>query len=280
MTVEELEILVSANIEPALKELKKLMPKVKQQIEQAVETAQKAMEQVDMKKVTTKIQQSVQLVKKKMEDLKKPDKSNEIALTLNNKEAQKQISQIEKQISSLQEKINARQIKLDIIEPQIDQIIQQTREEVAPKGVNPNSKSLDKSVDTALFKNKEFNSLSGQAQKLGLDIQIFNKELENANSSLEEAKTKMGQLRQETNQTGASQNKWTGFFSAFKGKLEQAKGIIVGFKNHFNQLPKITQKITNSIKQMGKGMKQGLGHVLKYAAALFSLRSVYSILSN
>lgn len=45
-------------------------------------------------------------------------------------------------------------------------------------------------------------------------------------------------------------------------------------------MPKLTQNITNNIKAMGKGLKQGLGHILKYAGALFSLQSIYSILSG
>ena len=45
-------------------------------------------------------------------------------------------------------------------------------------------------------------------------------------------------------------------------------------------LPNMTNKITSKIKQMNKGMRVGIGHVLKYAGALFSLRSIYSVLSN
>jgi phage-related protein len=45
-------------------------------------------------------------------------------------------------------------------------------------------------------------------------------------------------------------------------------------------LPKLTQNITNNIKGMGTGVRNGLGHVLKYAGALVSLRSIYSTLSS
>ncbi len=97
---------------------------------------------------------------------------------------------------------------------------------------------------------------------------------------LDTIKAKMHGINNETNKTGTSQNKLTSFFSAFKGKLEQAKPTISGIVGKFKVLPKITQSITNHIKGMGKGIKQGLGHVLKYAGALFSLRGIYSILSN
>ena len=62
--------------------------------------------------------------------------------------------------------------------------------------------------------------------------------------------------------------------------MEQVKPSISNIKDSFKGLPKITQNITNNIKGMGIGVKNGLGHILKYAMALFSLRSVYSVLSS
>ena len=47
-----------------------------------------------------------------------------------------------------------------------------------------------------------------------------------------------------------------------------------------NSMSGSTIKIKNQIKQMSTGFKTSLGHVLKYAGALFSLRSIYSVLRN
>ena len=273
MTIEELEIIVDASIEPAINKIKKLMPQIRKEVTQAVEVAQNSMKNIDMKSVSNKIQQSMQLVKKKIDNIKKTNKSNEIAITINNKDAQKQISQIEKQIDSLQKKITSRQLKLDVINPQIDEIISNTRKDVTPDGVSSNDASLDSVVDNALSKNKSFKSLNNQAEKLYLEIEIYNKELD-------KAKTKVSRLKQEINQTATSQNKMTSVFSTFKGKLDQAKNTTKTLKNDFKQIPKITQNVTNNIKKMGINMKNSLGNVLKYAGALFSLRSIYNILSS
>ena len=273
MTVEELEIIVNASIEPALKEIKKLMPQIKQQVTQAVEVTQKSMEQIDMRKVSNKVQNGVQLIKKHIENIKKSSKNNEIAITVNNKDAKEQISQVQKQIDSLQKKINARQLKLDVINPQIDKIVSNTRREVTPDGISTNNTSMDKVVDNALFGNKDFKTLNSQAQKLYTEIEMYNKELN-------EAKIKMAQLGQQISQTATTQNKLSSFLGTFKGKLEQARSSISGMKDSFNQIPKITQKITNNIKNMGTSLKGGLKHVLRYAMALFSLRGIYSVLSN
>lgn len=242
-------------------------------IKQAMKQAQEAFSKVDTKTMTNKLHQAVNFMKKKMQDLKKSSENNEIAIKVNNKDAQKQISQIQKQIDSLQEKINARQMKLNVINPQIDKIVADTRKNVTPEGINPNNKAMDTTVNNALNSNKDFTSLNSQAQKLYTEIETYNKQLE-------QAKSKMAQLKQETNKTGTTQNRLGSFFGAFKQKIEQVRPSMSSIKNSFKGLPKITQNITNNIKGMGTGLRQGIGNVMKYAMALFSLRSIYSVLSG
>lgn len=269
MTVEEIEIIVTAKVEEALKEFEKMIPAIKEKMKQVQETFSK----VDTKAMTSKLHQAVNFMKKKIQDIKKSCENNEIAIKVNNKDAQKQISQVQKQIDSLQEKINARQMKLNVINPQIDKIVDDTRKSVTPEGINPNDKAMDTTVNNALGNNKDFTVLNNQAQKLYSEIEMYNKQLS-------EAKSKMAQLNQETNKTAITQNKLSSFFGAFKQKIEQAKPSISNIKNSFKGLPKLTQNITNNIKGMGTGVKNGLGHILKYAMALFSLRGIYSILSG
>ena len=132
---------------------------------------------------------------------------------------------------------------------------------------------MDMTVDNALKSNKDFTSLNSQAQKLYTEIEMYNKQLS-------EAKNKMTQLNQETNKTATTQNKLGSFFGAFKQKIEQVKPSISNIKDSFKGLPKITQNITNNIKGMGIGVKNGLGHILKYAMALFVLLKQVHIYSN
>lgn len=269
MTVEEIDIIVNASVEKALKEFEKIVPNIKKQMKQV----QEAFSRIDTKEMQNKVQQAINFVKKKVQNLKQSSKNNEVAIKVNNKDAQKQISQIQKQIDSLQEKINARQMKLNVINPQIDKIVDETRKSVTPEGIKPNDKAMDTTVNNALESNKGFTSLNSQAQKLYTEIEMYNKQLS-------EAKNKMAQLEQEINQTATTQNKLGSFFSVFKQKTEQVKNNMSNMKNSFKDLPKVTQNIYNNIKGMGVGLKSGLGNVLKYATALFSLRSIYSALSG
>lgn len=254
MTVEEIEIIVTAKIEEALKEFQKIVPTIKKQMDQT----QNAFSKMNTKEMKNKVQQAVFFIKKKLQEIRKSSANNELAIKVNNKDAQKQISQIQKQIDSLQEKINARKIKLDIITPKLDKIANEPMNKVNPE---------------RLENNKQYINLSDKEEVLVKEIQYYNKQLS-------EAKSKMSQLRQQISQTATTQNKLSSFFEAFKQKIEQVKPSMSSIKNSFKGLPKITQNITNNIKGMGTGLRQGIGNVMKYAMALFSLRSIYSVLSG
>lgn len=269
MTIEEIEIIVTAKVEEALQKFKEIAPTIQKSVKQA----QEAFSKVDTKVMTNKLHQAVNFMKKKMQDLKKSSRNNELSIKVNNQDAKKQITQIEKEIDSLQKKITGRQMKLNVINPQIDKIVDETRKSVTPEGIKPNDKAMDTTVNNALESNKGFTSLNSQAQKLYTEIEMYNKQLS-------EAKNKMAQLEQEINQTATTQNKLGSFFSVFKQKTEQVKNNMSNMKNSFKSLPKVTQNIYNNIKGMGAGLKRGLGNVLKYATALFSLRSIYSALSS
>jgi len=264
-----------------LKEFEKIVPAIKKQMKQV----QEAFSKIDTKEMQNKVQQATNYVKKRVQDLKQSSKNNEISIKVNNKDAQKQISQIQKQIDSLQEKINARQMKLNVINPQIDKIVEDTRKSVTPEGINPNDKAMDATINNALGTNKDFTSLNSQAQKLYTEIEMYN-------TQLSEAKGKMSQLEQRTSQTATTQSKLGSFFSAFKSKIEQAKTaagrIGTAFKNvgsdilkcinPMNLVKKESEKIFSGTKNIGSGIKNGIGTVLKYAGALFGITKVYQAL--
>lgn len=223
-----------------------------------MDQTQNAFSKINTKEMKNKVQQAVFFIKKKLQEIRKSSANNELAIKVNNKDAQKQISQIQKQIDSLQEKINARKIKLDITTPKLDKIANEPMNKVNPE---------------RLANNNQYINLSDKEEVLVKEIQYYNKQLS-------EAKSKMSQLRQQISQTATTQNKLSSFFEAFKQKIEQVKPSMSSIKNSFKGLPKITQNITNNIKGMGTGLRQGIGNVMKYAMALFSLRSIYSVLSG
>ena len=95
-------------------------------------------------------------------------------------------------------------------------------------------------------------------------IHLNTKEIIEAEAELERLNNKKDKLEK-----GGKGNFFSSFFSSLK-KITPSMNNISG----------ITIKIRNQIKQWNSGIKNGLGHVLKYATALFSLRSIYSALSS
>lgn len=245
------------------------MPAVKEKMKQVQDSFSK----VNTQGMKNKLQQAVNFVKNKLQNFKESSEKSKIDLKVTNEDAKKQISQIQKQIDSLQEKINARQMKLNVINPQIDKMIDDTKKSVTPKGINPNDKAMDATVNNALNNNKDFTLLSSQAQKLYAEIEMYNKQLD-------VAKSKMVELNRQTSQTANSQNKIVNAIGNVKSKIGQAKTETNSFKNSFNQMTKISQTVKSNIKNISSGMKNGLKHVLTYAGALFSLRGIYSLLSS
>ena len=242
-------------------------------IKKAMKEAQESFEKMDTKVMTSKVKQAVQLVKKKIQDLKKSNQNNEIKIAVNNKDAQKQITQIEKEIDSLQKKITGRQLKLDITNTALDKIRNDTNQSVIKEIPNAGNKQIKTETYRRLDNDNNYNLLVSQSDKL-------NREIERYNELLNAAKSKMSQLGQQTTQTATTQSKLSSYFNVFKNKIEQAKTSSKGLKSTLNQMPKITQNITNNIKGIGRNLKDGIGRVLRYAAALIGLRSIYQTLKN
>lgn len=242
--------------------------------------AQESFSKVNTKKMTNKLHQAVNFMKKKMQDLKKSSENNKIAIKVNNKDAQKQITQIEKEIDSLQKKITGRQLKLDVTNNALDKIRNDTNQSVIKEMPEAGNKQIKEATYKKLDNNVNYQSLVKQSDKL-------NSEIEKYNALLNSAKSKMAELGQQTSKTSATQNKLSSFFGAFKQKIERVKPSLNGVKNIFSKMPSIgqnlsktTQSVTGHIRNMGGGLKNGLGHILKYAGALFSLQSIYSTLSG
>ena len=253
-----------------------MLPAIKEKMKQV----QEAFSKVDTKTMTSKLHQAVNFMKKKMQDLKKSSENNKIAIKVNNKDAQKQITQIEKEIDSLQKKITGRQLKLDVTNNALDKIRNDTNQSVIKEMPEAGNKQIKAETYKKLDNNASYQSLVKQSDKL-------NSEIEKYNALLNSAKSKMAELGQQISKTSTTQNKLSSFFGAFKQKIEQVKPSLNGAKNTFSKMPsigqnlsKITQSVTGHIRNMGGGLKNGLGHILKYAGALFSLQSIYSTLSG
>lgn len=104
MTVEEIDIIVNASIEKALKEIEKLIPSIQKVVKQVTEK----INSIDFSILKTKTQQAVNEVKKQLGIMKKSNENSKIELLVTNKDSQKQINQISKSIRSLKKQTEQR----------------------------------------------------------------------------------------------------------------------------------------------------------------------------
>lgn len=252
MTAEEIDIIVEASVEQAVKEFKKLLPAIKKQLS----GIQKEFDKVNIKEITANIDMSQ--VTKKIKQAKKQIKD-----TFNPND-----------ISGMT--IDGKAFKIENIKGYSKEV-QKLKGQI---GTLSRFKTDNSQIETPQIKNTKVQTPktenTGQANQYSIWTNILRKYY----AMLDMAKAKMYQLRQETDQTGISQNRWTIFFSGLKGKMQQVNSMAQSIRNVFSKMPNVTKMVTNNIKKMGTGIKSGLGHVLKYAGALIGLRSIYNTLQN
>lgn len=299
MTVEEIDILVQANIEGALKEFKKLLPSIKKQLS----GIQREFDNVNLKDISANI--NINQIKKNVQEAKKQIKEafdpNDISgMTINgqafeiktikgySKEVQKltghirQLSNANKEVSQPTIKPNSNQSNSTYnSKPEI-----KTTEISSPK---PESISIWEAlrnkiqqIKPAIQQFKQGIHEVGSSKELDLvkyQISEIEEKLENARNGkihldygeIVKAEADLERLNNKKNKLEKSNSK-----NVFSNMISGAGKLA----SKLNDTLKITVRIKNSIKGLGSGMKNGVGHVMKYAAALFSLRGIYSVLSS
>ena len=308
MTAEEIDIIVEANVEKALKEFQKLLPAIKKQLS----GIQKEFEKVNIKDITANIDMSQ--VTKKVKQAKKQIKEAFNPEDINSKDMKKEINSILDEVSAFKEKQDISKILGGIPVKKIQQAKKQIKEAFDPNDIS------GMTIDGKAFNIKNITGYSKEVQKLKGQMGTLNKfkpqtpqvevpkgekvqtpkiqtpKTENTGQAnqysiwtnilrkyyamLDMAKAKMTQLKQQTEQTGTSQGKLASFFGGFKGKLEQATPMVQSMKSVFNKMPNVTKLVSDNVKKMGTNFKTGLKHVLKYAGALFGLQGIYNVLSG
>lgn len=291
ITVEEIDILVQANIEGALKEFKKLIPEIKKQIGKAKQEfnnldIKAKIDTVDMKQVSNEVQK----VKKQIKETFNPNST--YGLKINGKsviEYHKSLKEIEKQAEAIKD-TNIRPNKI-AHKPTIKSTDDNMELQNSVVNIQPSQKNLD-----------IWDTLKLKIQQVKPVIQQFKQEIKNLNSNNAQIDY-INQKIQDIKDTLATIDNGKGpeFDSSeilkMKAELEkleeqksrlETKGknnifasLLTNLRKLMSQLGNIsnlTVKIKNQIKQWSSSLKGGLSQILKYAGALFSLQGIYSLL--
>lgn len=274
MTVEELDIVVQASVEQALTEFKKIVPQLKKTIKQVED----GLSNVNAKGVSNKVQQAVQQVKQKISEVKN---------TGVDKQLQTQFDKAGASVQKYQAELDQVKDKLRQVYAEMDNIQANTWKAYTPDGVELGNKAIEPAVNNDLASNKQYQNLSKQASKL-------EEQIVSINAKLNTTKQEYGQISGQIQQATGKQNIWSNAvnkvrtaiagikknISSTGGAFESVTNIADKVRNGCSQIFKVTSRIVTKIKQIGTGFKQGLGHVLRYAGALFSLQTIYSTLSS
>lgn len=274
ITVEELDIIVQASVEQALTEFKKIVPQLKKTMKQVEDN----LNNVDAKGMVVKVQEAVQQVKNKV---------NEVKNTGVDKQLQSQFNKAGASVEKYQGQLEETKQKLREVYAQMDRIQTNTWKQYTPDGVELGNKAIEPAVNNDLAGNKQYQSLSKQASKL-------EEQIVSLNSKLNTTKQEYGQIAGQIQQVSGKQSIWSKSINKIKNILSTVKKNISNAGNAFGNMTNLSQKvrdecsrilsitgkISGRVKQIGTGFKQGLGHVLRYAGALFSLQTAYSVLSS
>ncbi len=237
-----------------------MLPEIKKQMGQV----QQEFSKVDMKSIASKTQNAVQQVKQKIGELK--GSNTDKALQTQFEKASTSVMNYQKQLEQTKEQLKQVYAQMDVKQ-------EKAWKQYTPDGIELGNKGIEPAVNKALGADKEYQSLINQETKL-------NQKVQELNQKLQQAKQNYKNIGAEVEQTQAKQSIFTNMAGKVNNVLQSMKSKMSGVSNTFNKLPNITAKVNANIKQMSTGMKQGLGHILKYAGALFSLRGIYSILSS
>lgn len=296
MTVEEIDIIVNTSVEKAVKEFEKLAPSVKKQIE----LIKKQFDNINLKDITANI--DLKEVNKQIKTAKKQIKEafdpNDISgMTINGNTFKiKNIAGYSKEMQKLKGHIlGIKKEEQNIGNVQIKKpIVTNTVEKTAPNVENTNVPNVTKLSLWDTLKNKvsqivpTIRQFKQEIKQIGnsKELELVKYKISEIEEKLENAKE--GKIHLNTKEIIEAEAELERLNNK-KDKLEKgSKGSF--FSSLFPGLKKITPsmdnisgmtiKIKNQIKQWSGGIKSGLGHVLKYATALFSLRSIYSTLSS
>lgn len=268
-TVEEIEIIVTAKVEEALREFKKIKP----ELEKAMQEMVKQMSKIDFKQIGQKVQKAVQEVKNKIQILKKFTENNEIKIKVTNDEASRQITQLEKEIESLQKKITSRELKLNITTDTIDKIRYGKQDEIRRQNPNLSDMQVSNRADFQLSSDTGYTSLVNQADKLNTEVTKYNSLLESAKSKLSGLKQNISQVATEQEKSNTKTSKLQTIFTSVGAGI---KSMLSGLGKMFQEGGKVVNIFKKFTPHLGNGMKS----LLKYAATLFSLKSVYNTLNS
>ena len=279
MTVEELEIVITTNIQKAMPNIRKVVKEVKNAVNETKGLNSDVFKGIDMGKVASGVSKATNTAIKETKKMKEQLKS------LGMKDAGDttglKIQGIVREITGISDKFKElkgqRGVLGDVLEAQkFKQQAEEMKRVINNIGGAGYKKYDTQSIQNAIenFKGGNIKKTVVQAdtKKAEIDVDKLNSKLNNINGKKITANVK----------TNASSelNKSNSFANRLKNAMQQVKKQMDSSGSSSKKISNGLSSALGSINKISGPLKVGLGQILKIAGALFSLRSIYSVLSN
>lgn len=298
ITVEEIEILVTAKVDSLRPQLRKVVKEVKGMVEETKSLSADMFKKIDINKVGGEISKAKKQIKKELgEDFNVKGFDTSIKKTEELQGRAKELSDEIQRISKLLdntpkgEKFDGLINKIKELNLEFKNLTKATQKNDAigfekynatkVQNFIDNNKINAKQIKTPNFNFATTNNAVKQLTPLKAYLDKFSKYKLNLGNvqvdftkfilQVERAKQKVNELKKNLKETSATK---------LNNSIQQIKKSITASGTGSKKISSGLNSAKNTASKMAGKLKVGLGQILKIAGALFSLQSIYSTLSN
>lgn len=275
ITVEEIEILVTAKVNSLRPQLRKVVQEVKRTVDETKGISSDIFEKVDTKKMASQVATATKKAKEQLKSLGLADIGDTSEMKING---------IGRQITGISNKFKQLKGQRGVLGDVFDaQRFKQQAEEIN-KSTNKVQESISgfkkyNSNDIQGFINN-YTAKTGTVKKSKIDVNTT--DIRKAKAEVEKINSNINKTNKNKIRVGTSKElqKSNTFANRLKNAIQQVKKQMDSSGSSSKKISNGLSSAQNTASKMAGKLKVGLGQILKMAGALFSLQSIYSTLSN
>lgn len=279
MVVEELEIIITTNIQKAMPNIRKVVKEVKNAVNETKGLNADVFKGIDMGKVASEVSKATNTAIKETKKMKEQLKS--LGLKDAGDTTGLKIQGIAREITGISNKFKELKGQRGALADVFDASKYKQQAEEMKRAVNSISRAGYKKYDTQSIQNAIDNFKGGNVKKtvVQADTKKAENDVDKLNAKLNNINGKKVKADVKTN-ASSELNKSNSFANKLKNAMQQVKKHMDSSGVSSKKISSGLSSALGSVSKVGGFLQVGLGQILKIAGALFSLRSIYSILSN
>lgn len=279
MTVEELEIVITTNIQKAMPNIRKVVKEVKNAVNETKGLNADIFKGIDMGKVASDVSKATNTAIKETKKMKEQLKS--LGLKDAGDTTGLKIQGIAREITGISNKFKELKAQKGALADVFDASKYKQQAEEMKRAVNSISGAGYKKYNTQSIQNAIDNFKGGSVKKtvVQADTKKAENDVDKLNAKLNNINGKKVKADVKTN-ASSELNKSNSFANKLKNAMQQVKKHMDSSGVSSKKISSGLSSALGSVSKVGGFLQIGLGQILKIAGALFSLRSIYSILSN